>query len=112
MNEQFTKDLAKAIKTTPLNQELAPGATPRRYDPEGGVGRHNNRIHKESKYADDWKKLPFTFSKPHKPIGRNTVVQCDNCGHLKSGTTATVGVICAACGKFSTVSEIEIDRER
>lgn len=109
MNEQFIKDIAKGIKSTPLNQELPAGSTPRRYEPEIGVKRHNERIHKESKVADDWKNLPFSFSKPSKPKGRSAAVRCDNCGRIIYGTTATVGMICNGCGKFSTVSEVIID---
>lgn len=111
MNEQFIKDISKGIKNTSLNQELLPGATPRRYEPEGGIKRHNERIHRENKQADDWKNLPFSFGKPNKPKGRSIIVQCDNCGQLTSGTTATAGIICNGCGSFSTVSEVLVDGE-
>lgn len=86
--------------------ELRPGVTPRRWEPEQGVRKLNERIHKESKFADDNKKLPFTFSKPSKPIARSTLVQCNNCGSITSGTTATVGIICKHCNKFSSVTEV------
>ena len=112
MNEQFVKDISKAVKQTPLNQELPAGATPRRYEPECGVQKHNERIHRESKIADDHKNLPFSFRKPPKPMGRNMAVSCDKCGHITYGTTATVGMICTSCGKFSTVSEVNFDRQR
>lgn len=108
MNEQFIKDVKKVAQKTPIKQELPPGA-PRRYEPEIGVGKHNRRIHKESRYADTHKNLPFTFRKPQKPIGRNATVQCDSCGYIISGTTATVGMICPGCSKFSTVSEYNFD---
>ena len=36
----------------------------RRWVPEGGLQKLKNKIHRESKAADDFKKLPFTFSKP------------------------------------------------
>ncbi len=106
MNKQYNDDIAKYVKNTEINQSLAPGATPRRYEPNGGVQKHRERIHKESRYADEHKKLPFTFRKPPKPVGRNTVVACDNCGNITSGTTATVGIVCRACGKFSKVHEV------
>ncbi len=109
MNEQFSKDIAKAITQTPLNQELPAGSTARRYEPEVGVRKHNERIHRESKTADSWKGLPFSFRKPLKAMGRNTAVQCDKCGHITHGTTATVGMICISCGKFSTVSKVSFD---
>lgn len=105
MNEQFIRDVKKGLK--PLNQELTPGATPRRYDPAGGLKRHRERIHRESKQADDWKNLPFTFSKPSKPKGRHAYVQCDNCGYITSGSSATVGMICPECHKFSSVTEVD-----
>jgi hypothetical protein len=104
MNEQYAKDVAKHVKQTPLG-ELSPGSTPRRYEPKGGVAKHNARIHKESKQLDG-KNLDFTFSKPWKPKGPSAVLACDNCGYHVSGTTVTVGVICPECKKFSSVSEV------
>ena len=86
--------------------ELKPGATPRRWEPEGGINKLNERIHKESKFADTHKNLPYSFRKPYKPIGRNTAVSCNNCGNITYGTTATVGIICKKCNKFSTVTEV------
>lgn len=109
MNKQFIKDVSKAIKSTPIKQELPPGTTPRRYEPEIGVHKHNERIHRESKYADSHKNLPFSFRKPPKPMGRNTYIQCNNCGNISLGSTATVGIICSSCNKFSAVTEVNID---
>ena len=108
MNSNFKKDVERYVKSTPLNQELSPGATPRRYEPAGGLKQHKERIHRESKQADS-KNLDFTFSKPYKPRGRSVTVQCDNCGYTTSGTTATAGIICPECKKFSTVSEVVND---
>ena len=88
--------------------ELRPGATPRRWEPEGGVKKLNERIHKESRFADTHKNLPFSFRKPPKAVGRNTVLVCNNCGAYISGTSATVGVICRSCNKFSTVTEVDV----
>lgn len=107
--DQFKRDISKGLAKEPLNQVLTPGATPRRYEPECGVQKHNERIHRESKYADSHKNLPFSFRKPPKPKGRSTYVKCDNCGHITTGTTATVGIICVECNKFSTVTEVEFD---
>lgn len=109
MNKQLIKDIKKGIEKTKIKQVLDPGATPRRYEPASGVQKHNERIHRESRYADEHKKLPFTFRKPQKPMGRSAYVKCDNCGNISGGTTATVGVICKSCGSFSTVTEIEFD---
>jgi hypothetical protein len=86
--------------------ELRPGVTPRRWEPEGGTHKLNQRIHKESKFADSHKKLPFSFRKPVKAKGRSSLIQCDNCGAVTCGTTMTVGIICKQCNKFSSVSEV------
>ena len=110
MNKEFVKDVTKGVMNSPTHQEL-PAGSPRRYEPEQGVQKHNERIHKESRYADTHKNLPFTFRKPPKPMGRSAYVQCDNCGHITGGSTATVGMICNNCGKFSTVSEVNFDGE-
>jgi hypothetical protein len=107
MNEQLKKDIAKYVKNQPLNQELSPGSTPRRWVPEGGEEKHRHRIHKESKYADEHKNLPFSFRKPPKPRGRSIYVKCDNCGYIMSANTATVGIICPDCKKFSSVTRLE-----
>lgn len=108
MNKNFEKAVKRYVKQTPLNQELSPGTTGRRYEPNGGVQKHNARIHRESKIADQ-KGLDFSFRKPPKPKGRSAYVKCDNCGYITSGTTATVGIVCPECKNFSTVSEVEDD---
>lgn len=104
MNEQFVKDVSKAVQKTKLNQVLEPGATPRRYTPASGERAHRERIHRESKTND----LPFTFSKPKKP-GRTTYFSCNNCGYIFGASINTVGVVCNECKKFSTCTEIEDD---
>ena len=106
MNEQFNRDVVKHIKQTPLNQELTPGSTPRRYEPKGGVNKHDARIHRESKVLDS-KNLDFTFRKPLKSKGQHTYVQCNNCGYITSATTVTCGIICPECKEFSAVTEVE-----
>ena len=109
MNSEFIKDLQKGITQSPsANQVLEPGS-PRRFEPALGLKKHNERIHKESKYTTEYKNLPFTFRKPPKPKGRNTYLQCDNCGHITTGSTATIGIICNNCKKFSTVTEVDIN---
>ena len=109
VNSEFVKDIKKGLDKVSIGQEFPPGA-PRRYEPECGVNKHNERVHRESRYADHYKNLPFTFSKPPKPKGRSTYIVCDNCGQVTNGTTATVGIVCENCKKFSTVTEIN-DRE-
>jgi hypothetical protein len=109
MNSEFIKDLQKGITNSPsANQVLDPGS-PRRFEPTLGLKKHNERIHKESKHATEYKNLPFTFRKPLKPKGRSVYIQCDNCGYITAGTTATVGFICSECKKFSTVTEVEFN---
>jgi ribosomal protein S27E len=110
VNKQFIKDLTEGVNDTQLNQTLPAGSMGRRYEPECGVGKHNERIHRESRYADEYKNLPFSFRKPFKPKGRSAYVQCNNCGHITLGTSVTVGIICSECKKFSVVTEVEIDR--
>lgn len=106
VNSNLLRDINKQIANEPIRQEL-PAGSPRRYEPESGIRKHNERIHKESRYADTHKNLPFTFRKPQKPMGRSSYFVCDNCGKPYRGTTVTVGVICNNCGKFSTVSQVE-----
>lgn len=85
--------------------ELRPGVTPRRWEPEGGISKLRSKINRDNKKINS-KNLPFTFGKPYKPIGRNSAIKCNNCGNIIYGTTATVGIICRNCKKFSTVSEV------
>lgn len=105
MNKQFTKDLNKAIRDTRVG-ELTPGSTPRRYEPRGGIQKHNERIHRESKYADTHKNLPFSFSKPPKSSSRSKYVECDNCKYITSVSVNTVGMVCPECKKYSSVTEV------
>src|SRR3989339_1941819 len=97
MNSEFIKALSKGIANANVGkQELSPGSTGRRYEPVGGITRHNKRIHDESKLMDTYGKLPFTFSKPKKD-GRHKLVKCTNCGVTKYVNKNTVGIICSNC---------------
>jgi len=84
---------------------LDPGVTKRRWEPEEGTRKLNERIHRESKSVDDHSNLPFTFSKPKKPK-RHNVVECKECGHLASVPINTVGMICAECKQYVTVEGV------
>ena len=86
--------------------ELTPGATPRRWVPEGGIQRHNNKIHKESKVADNYKKLPFEFSKPPKNK-RHEWFECIECGRITSLPINTVMYACPDCKKATKVEKIK-----
>ena len=105
VNSVFQKDLSRHMKQADTGGELTPGTTKRRYEPRGGEKRHREKIHRESKLVDDWKNLPFTFSKPKKPK-RKMLVKCDNCGAITLGSIDTVGIICSECHTFSSVSEV------
>ena len=79
--------------------ELSPGSTPRRWEPEIGINKHREKIHRESKYADNHKNLPFSFSKPKK-VGRRTLFACSECGHVIYTGVNAVGMICPECKKI------------
>ena len=83
-------------------QEVSPGSK-RRWEPEGGISKHNERIHKESKQADN-KNLPFSFRKPNKPLGRSMEVVCPYCSKICSINDKTTAVICGSCKKFFKIS--------
>lgn len=109
INEQYKKDCKQCVlNNESTKQILSPGTTDRRWVPPGGLRKHNEKIHSESRRADHYENLPFSFSKPNKPKGQSVYVKCDNCGHVMSVTTVTVGIICPACHKFSTVTREEI----
>ena len=88
--------------------ELDPGMTKRRFEPEGGIRRHNERIHHESRFVDHHKNLPFTFSKPA-GVKKSKAVECTNCGYTTSVSKNTVGIICPACKKYAPVREVVVN---
>ena len=87
--------------------ELSPGSTKRRYEPIGGLSRHNERIHRESKYVDNNKDLPFTFSKPKRNI-KSKYIRCLSCGNITRVSKNTVGIICSSCKKYSKIEEVDM----
>lgn len=84
--------------------ELSPGSTPRRWIPEGGLQKHREKIHRESKIADDYKKLPFTFSKPPRRV-KHRWFECIECGRLLEAPVNTVMCACPVCKKVTKVRE-------
>ena len=104
MNKQRIKDLHRSIKDEPVKQVLEPGSTGRRYEPIGGVRKHNESIHRESKIADDWKNLPFKFSKPRK-AGRQMWASCVVCSHVIRCGVNTIMMACPECNKKEGVSK-------
>lgn len=85
--------------------ELSPGVTKRRWEPEGGVRKHNERIHRESSYTDQHKNLPFAFSKPTHS-GRKRYMECEKCGYIVHVSINTVGIICNECKAYVNVKEV------
>jgi len=85
--------------------ELSPGSTKRRWEPEGGINKHNERVHRESNYIDHHKNLPFTFSKP-KRGGRKQYMKCAKCGKIIHVSINTVGIICNNCKAYVNVKEV------
>jgi uncharacterized OB-fold protein len=88
--------------------ELSPGSTKRRWEPEGGIQKLNERIHKESKFADDHKNLPFTFSKPTKPK-KTSLFQCAGCGHTFYAPSRTVMLSCPECKNACKAEKLEAE---
>lgn len=85
--------------------ELSPGVTKRRWEPEGGINKHNERIHRESKHVDAHRNLPFEFSKPPKSK-RQMTVECVECGYITSASVNTVGMICNECKAYVNIKEV------
>ena len=88
-----------------MSGELSPGSTPRRWIPEGGERRLRDKIHKESKFAEDHKNLPFSFSKPRR-LGSQVLFRCSECGHVFLASKNTVMCICSKCKKAAKVERI------
>jgi len=76
----------------------------RRWIPEGGLQKHRERIHRESKIADN-KKLPYVFSKPIRKS--YALFECEECGRVFSAAKNTVMVICSTCKKLTRAKQID-----
>jgi len=74
----------------------------RRWIPEMGEKAYKDKIHKESKFSDEHKNLPFTFSKPKRAKAKDVFV-CD-CGHIFSAPKNIVMFICSSCKQLKKVS--------
>lgn len=85
--------------------ELSPGATERRWEPEGGLKNHNKKIHIESRYADEHKNLPFEFSKPRRQ-GPSKYMKCNKCGYIVYVSVNTIGIICKECNAYVGVEGV------
>lgn len=75
----------------------------RRWIPEKGTQAYKDRIHKESKLADEHKNLPFTFSKPRRAKATDIFV-CD-CGHTFSAPKGIIMFVCSNCKQLKKVNK-------
>jgi len=81
-----------------------PAGSGRRWEPPGGLQKHRDKIHRESKQADS-KNLPFDFSKPPRRT-KSMWAECESCGYITTVPVNTVGMICNECGKYTSVKEV------
>jgi hypothetical protein len=72
---------------------------------EIGKKKYKERISKESKYADQHKNLPFTFSKPQKDKPRNTAIECPKCSRISFVASCTISIICSNCKTLYSVNK-------
>lgn len=70
---------------------------------------HKEKIHKESKFADNNKNLPFEFSKPKKSKPNRDVYQCDKCDRVIPMDASRTCVIVCVCKNFMIVEEARIN---
>lgn len=77
----------------------------RRYLPDEGERKLHEKIHRESKLADQ-KNLPFTFSKPEHPR-KQALFGCSECGYIFFAPKNTVMIICSKCKKLSKVEKMD-----
>jgi hypothetical protein len=90
--------------------ELSPGSTGRRWQPEGGMRKHKERIDRDSRYADHNMNLPFTFSKPRRP-GRKHYMKCPKCDSIVYVSVNTIGIICNNCNSYVNLEEVQMSEE-
>jgi hypothetical protein len=85
--------------------EISPESVKRRWEPEGGSHRHGERIRKESKFADNYKNLPFKLSKPP-TRKKNNDFECEECGRYFLAPKNTIMCICPNCKKLTKAVKI------
>lgn len=81
------------------------GSGTRRWIPEGGIQKHNERIRKESKHADQ-KNLPFTFSRPPRRTCHD-YFECVGCGNIMSLPRNSIMVVCSGCKELRKVIKLD-----
>ena len=85
----------------------SPGAS-KREAPQAqvrGSKAYRDKIHRESKFADAHKNLPFTFSKPKKDLPINTEAMCEHCGKDVLVSKRTYSWICRGCNRLAHVKK-------
>jgi len=88
-----------------MNGELSPGSTKPRWEPEQGFKKWREKIHKESKFADDHKDLPYKFFVPRRYC--RVAVRCTECGYTFTGSRNTVMVICPECKELTKAELVD-----
>lgn len=81
---------------------------PERYN-EYMTKNHREKIHRESKFVDNNKNLPFTFSKPKKPKPDRDVYQCNRCDRVIPMDASRTHVIICRCKNFMVIEEARIN---
>jgi len=74
---------------------------------EMGDRKYRERIHRDSKYADSNKNLPYSFSKPKKDKPCRVPFTCVHCGRESAHTEETIAVICGGCNHLTVVRTVE-----
>ena len=76
---------------------------------ELGPKKYKERIHRESKFADDNKNLPFKFSKPKKKgKPENIEIVCSKCERSLFVNEDAVLVFCGVCNTLNRVRDRKV----
>lgn len=70
-----------------------------------GTKKYKEMIDRDSKNADRYKNLPFTFNKPPKRTQprRDVFMVCTKCQHVGLVNKYTAGKICGKCSLYTSV---------
>lgn len=71
-----------------------------------GDKKYKEMIDRDSKNADRYKNLPFSFNKPPKRTQprRDIFMVCSKCGHVDLVNKYTAGKVCKGCKSYTDVS--------
>ena len=72
-----------------------------------GSKKYKEMIDRDSKNADRWKNLPFTFSKPPKRTRPREDIYhvCDSCHHISMVSRFRAGQVCKGCKSYASVNK-------